>query len=386
MKLKYKSSFQEIVMKDLIILPNIILITFSFILSGCYTQLQSLDYSKPTYRNHSWDSYPNSNSPEDLIVSNAHDSTYNDEEYVTEEDLQENGIFYKNYEIADWYEDNYADKIYWEGYNDGFEEGYSDGYSDAIDDYWDDHFYSLRYTRYKYNRIGWHFGWRSYLAFSYNPYYYNDFYWNGYYAGGYWIGFSYPIWGGYDPYYYGGCGYHRYSYNRNLVVIYNDYHRVDRSRNNRYYNEPRSTGLISRGNGQNNEVINRSRNTDRSIQSNNNGRNRNNTVITRRSRSNSETTVRNTGRTRSTNNNSVRTNRSGTGQTRDLNNTRTSRTRSSSVTNRSRSNNNSSNVRSNSGSRTRSSESVRSNSNSRSNNSSSNVRSNSGSRTGHRIC
>ena len=353
-------------MKNLIILPYIVLITLSFFLSGCYTQLRSLDHSKPTYRNTSWNSYPKSNSSKDLTVSNANDSSSGDDEYVTDESIQENGIFYKDYEIADWYENNYADKIYWDGYNDGFDEGYND----AISDYWDDHFYSLRCSRYRYNRIGWHFGWRSYLAFSYNPYHFNDLYWNGYYSAGYWVGFRYPIWGYDDPYYYGGWGYYGNSYRRNLVVIYNDHHRVNRTRNDQYYNGPRSTGLVSKENRQKSVTTKRSWNTDRSIQPNNIGRNRNSTVTTTRVRSNSETTTRNTGRTRSTNDNIVRTNRSDSGQSRDMNSTRTSRIRSSDVTNRSRSNNNSTNVRSNSGSRTRSSGSVRSNNNTKSNNSS----------------
>ncbi len=373
---------------------GIALASLSLFLTGCYTQLQNLEYSSPTNRGihkdyYSWGSSsstsgetqsdaesPSSTKP--AITSKTADQ----EDVVTEEELAETGIFYKDYETAEWYEDNYADKIYWEGYDDGFSDGYDEGYEDASYHYWDAHFYSLKSLhRRSFSRIGFHYAWRGHLAFSYYPYYYNDPFWYGYNSSYYyWSGFRYPIWGFYDPYYdpffYGGWGYYGSPY-RNYIVVYNDYHRVNRSRSGRHYDGPRSTGLVSRGNGAQNAGITRTRGASSTIQSKNTGRTGNTAISTGRTRTNSGSDSRYTGRTRTSNDtgtNSVRTNRSSDTQSNGVTNTRTSRTRSTGVTNRSRSTNNSSSVRNNSGSTTRSSTGVRSNN--RSNNNNRSVRTN----------
>jgi hypothetical protein len=382
---------------------GIALASLSLFLTGCYSQLQSLDYSSPTNRGihkdyYSWGSSANDITSEEIEApatakaSNSIKET--EEDFVSEEELDETGIYYKDYEAAEWYSDNYADKIYWDGYDDGFNDGYEEGIEDASYHYWDAHFYSLR-TLHKrgYSRFGFNYSWKGHLAFSYYPYYYNDPFWYGFNSSYYyWSGFRYPTWGFYDPFFYGGWGYYGRPY-RNYVVVYNDYHRVTRSRSGRHYDGPRSTGLASRNNGSQNAGVTRTRSSD-SITSKNTGRTGNTAINTGRTRTNSGSDSRYTGRTRtssSTGNSAVRTNRSGRTQSSGVtNNTRTNRTRSSGVTNRNRSNNNSSNVRSNSSSRTRNSSGVRStnrsgsnnrstvrSNNTRSNNSRSTVRSNS---------
>ena len=367
---------------------GIALASLSIFLTGCYTQLQNLEYSSHTNRGihkdyYAWGSSSDTND-ESAIDAEAPSTTKpavtsktsNQEDVVTEDELVVDGIYYKDYEAAEWYEDNYADKIYWEGYDDGFEDGYDEGYEDANYHYWDAHFYSLKSLhRRAYSRIGFHYGWRGHIAFSYYPYYYNDPFWYGYNSSFYyWSGYRYPTWGFYDPYYdpffYGGWGYYGRPH-RNYIVVYNDYHRVTRSRSGRHYDGPRSTGLVSRGNGTENTGLTRTRGSSSTIQSKNSGRTSSTAVNTGRTRTNSGTDSRYTGRTRTSDNSgttTVRTNRSDNNQSKGVTSTTTGRTRSTGVTNRNRSSNNSSSVRTNTGSRTRSSNTVRSTNRSGNNN------------------
>ncbi|MCR9132427.1 MAG: hypothetical protein NXI08_07630 [bacterium] len=372
-------------------LPTISLIVSSFLLSGCYTQLQSLDYSERASNRgiqseyYSWNSDNENRKAKSGATNYSSNSTAIVSELKEEEtDKVEIGeIYYKDYETAQWYEDNYADRLYWNGYDEGFsdgysegrEDGYDEGYEDATHRYWDAHFYSLRsLTRRGYFRSSFHFSWRNHLAFSYYPYYYFDYYhrfnWAGYrYPYGGWVFFDDPFYDPfYDPFFYGGWGYHHRPY-RNYVVFYNDYHKeVNRSRSGRIYDGPRSTGLLSRGNGGNDASVTRSRSGDNSIRSKTTGRTRTSGITnTNRTRGSETTRTRYTGRTNSSTSrssgivgrsrtkdasSSVKTNRT---RRQDVTRTTTGRTRSSGVTNNSRGSRNSSGVRSGSTSTGRSS-------------------------------
>ena len=387
------------------------LILSAFLLTGCYTQLQSMDYTDRASKRGIHNDYYSWNSDREVAKQSTSAPTSGQSVTASEEvedpsmEVEVGEIHYKDYETAQWYEDNYADRIYWDGYDDGFEDGYEegieDGYEIAHDDFWSRYYYNvpLRTLHFR-NHYRWGVGFGLYnhsWSFGFNNYY-NDYYW---------AGFRYPHWGYdpfWDPYYYGGWGY-RHSPYRNYIVVYNDYHQsINRSRSGKHINGPRSTGLISRGNGTNSPVT-RSRalpgNND--IKSKNTGRTRTFGITTvGRTRSSGTTGTRYTGRTNSTTSRSTgttvgrsRTKESSstvkTGRTRSQNVGRTSgsNTRSSGVTNRSRSTNNSSSVRSNSTNRTRSSgvrtSSSRSGGNNRSvrsstgSNRSSSVRSSSGS-------
>ncbi len=401
---------------------GITLATLIFFLTGCYTQLQTLDYATSANNrgiHRDYNSWGDNNidrssgeaesSPKTTSTKVVPNKTEADGA-LTEDELIASGIYYKDYASAEWYAENYADKVYWEGYEDGYDDGFDEAEEIASYHYWDAHFYSLKRLHHRrFNHFSLNYAWRGHIAFSYYPYYYNDYYWYGYNASYYyWSGYRYPIWGFHDPFwdpwFYADFGYGYYgSQYRPYIAVYNDYHRTTRSRSGRHYDGPRSTGLVSLGNGNQNAGVTRNRGDD-SIQSKNSGRTVAGVTNTGRTRTNSGITTRYTGRT-STSTSTTRgvtrtvsdgskeaisTNRSRREQARTVTGSSSNRTRSTGVTNRSRSNNNSNSVRTNSNTnRTRSTNvqnsnrsggnnrSVRSSSGSRSRSSS--VRSNSGS-------
>lgn len=361
-------------------LSGLSLILSSFLLTGCYTQLQSMDYTERAGKRGIHNDYYSWNSDREVAKESA-SAPANGQSITASEvvedptmEVEVGEIHYKDYETAQWYEDNFADRLYWNGYDEGFEDGYEegreDGYEDATYEYWDAHFYSLRtLVRRGYFHSSFHYSWSNHLAFSYYPYYYYDYYWDSFrYPIGGWGYFNDPF---YDPFFYGGWGYHHSPY-RNYIVVYNDYHQnVNRSRSGRHINGPRSTGLVSRGNGDSDATIRSRGITGNTIRSKTTGRTRTSGITsTGRTRSSETTRTRYTGRTNSTTSRTsgvivgtnrskeassgVKTNRTRSG-TQNVGRSSTSRTRSSGVTNTSRGTRSSSGVRSGSSNTGRSS-------------------------------
>ncbi|MEX2368148.1 MAG: hypothetical protein WD510_01465, partial [Balneolaceae bacterium] len=217
-----------------------------FILTGCYTQLQTVHEHRILSQSETKSSYIESDS---------------DTPEATREKQGD-----RQPQIPEGEEETY---LY--GYEDGVEEGYEDGWTDAEEFYFKDYetarwyrehgislsgshkfypHYSHHYDpffsyfpryRYPYHRSGWslsfHFGgWYSWDY--YNPRFYHDYYaWHHdpFYRWGY---YRYP---GYRPYY----GYNNF-YHGNYYVYFNNYHRTGRVVSDRTYG-PRSSGLRNEG-------------------------------------------------------------------------------------------------------------------------------------------
>lgn len=389
---------------------SITLASLSIFLTGCYTQLQNLDYSEPRRGIHAdyytWEDSPSTRKVSDnyttsdterVEASAATRAPEKDYTNVQEEDSLANSpaidVYYKDYETEQWYDDHYVNEMYWKGYDDGF----ADGYDEAYDDFWWETrgFYSLRRPHYRNFRYQWmgYYGYQWGFGFNYH----HDMYW---------AGFRYPHWNYIDPWYdsFWGWGYYHSPY-RAIVVVYNDYYRFnDNKRASRHLNGPRSTGLISRGNGitgtprdrrtsdiTTNRITTKRRGTTDLL--GRTGRTQTGSSTIRTPRSGNTSTGRYTGRTGTSRSGSSgtigrsRSNEPSVSTPRSRNSgssvkrSGSSRSRGSGVTNRSRSTSNSGTVRSNSGSRSRSAGTVRSTNRSGSSRSSSAVRSNSGSRS-----
>jgi hypothetical protein len=293
-------------MKDKINLINFASVLLLFFLTGCYTQLQNLEYT--SYPNQK--KYNNTHSQNSFSVKNKKLDTASDvspnkkintaKKSSPENEILDSEIFFKDYETAQWYEDNYADMIYLEGYNQGFSDGYDEGYDDASHDYWDAHSYNfqLRHRR-GLHRIGFHYTWRNHIAFTYYPYYYNDPYWYAYNSSFYyWSGSRYATWSFHDPYYdsffYNTWGYYGRPY-RNYFVVYNHNNNGYKKRKN---NGIRKSGLISRGNGIQNRNVRRTRNASDINYTKKNVKSRNSIETKRKRTHNNDHTSRYTKRTR----------------------------------------------------------------------------------------
>ncbi|MEX0994272.1 MAG: hypothetical protein WD599_02015, partial [Balneolaceae bacterium] len=300
-------------MKNIRRYTGLIVILSAFMLTGCYTQLQ-------TAHEHQI------NSESDM--RSGYYSSQSDEEKVSREEREA-----PRAQIPEEEEETY---LY--GYEDGVEEGYEEGWTDAEEYYFKDyetaqwyrnqgvtlsgshrvihHYYHHRpyypgYGFYHYPSrwsLSFHFG-SGYSRGYYNPWFYHDFYaWHSdpFYRWGY---YRYPAYGPYfgSPY-YGG----------NLYVFYNNFHRTGRAAPSRSYG-PRSTGLR-------NEGVTRSQGGVRTdaVRSDSANRNRSSSLERRRNEIRSE--VGRSGRSSSVNRNSG--SESGTNR---VNRTRTTRTGNSNV-------------------------------------------------------
>ncbi len=294
-----------------------LLLILPFLFTGCYTQFQTFDdfpVKEDRYSDYyAWEGFEEgkaSEEPQDYQQKNNPPSVtdynykedYDEEEAYRDEELalEEQGIFYKDYEAERWYRENYVNKMYWEGYD----VGYVDGFYEGDMPYYP---YSARYrfTRYRflpgytgafeyfqfyhYPRMGWatwvgvpytsyFFGFSNLASFS-NPYSY------GFYYGNYWGAPFYF----YNPY---------YSYN----YAYNSYYKSKKYRRNAdiYRKGPRNSGLRTRGeyrtrNGDNS--INRKRTTG-VTRSRSTGTDQRVRTSSSRGRSGSGTVKRNSSRTR----------------------------------------------------------------------------------------
>ncbi len=281
-------------MKVQIKTQNILLLIISISLFGCYTQLQGLDYISPSSQKEIKEHKTWKKSNKKLRNSDYEKSGklgYNDKKYdVVEDDLYADGVYYKDYETAKWYEENYAEKIYWEGYDDGFDDGIDYGYDAAHDDFWHGYHINRHFSGMSYRN---HARWR--LSFGFTTHYWIF----GYHFNhnNFWISSRYPIWG-FDPFWnydYYNSYYSFYNHRYNYLIIYNDYHHYSSTTKT---GRVRRSGLISRGNGIQNSNIRRTRDASGSIYTKKNVRTRNDIESKRRKRDNSINNSRYTGRTK----------------------------------------------------------------------------------------
>ncbi|MTI89370.1 MAG: hypothetical protein FH748_15545 [Balneolaceae bacterium] len=116
------------------------LLLILFFFTGCYTQFQStnqfpLDDRYSDY--YAWDGFEEGEEYTDGYASESYNKEVNS--IMAQRELEESGVYYKDYETEQWYSQNYVDQTYWEGYDDG----YYDGYDDAILEY--DHYRNRYY-------------------------------------------------------------------------------------------------------------------------------------------------------------------------------------------------------------------------------------------------
>lgn len=254
------------------------LLVIPFLFSGCYTQFQAYDRTSSEQDRYSdyyaWDGFEDGRENPDAVRSYAYDeysesqarkaysAGYYDDDYA---ELEEAGIYYKDYETEKWYKENYANNVYWEGYEDGYGNGYEDGFDGG------------------YERAAQKYASRSYF-YGYKPWAYNSWYLNshrfhrhfiwgagfGLHFGGYsglWASnWPYDMYSSSGYWYYDNFGYLRYNYYPyyssfgygyagfygnpyyNTLVIYNDYNRTNRYRRSAelYRKGPRNSGLVNR--------------------------------------------------------------------------------------------------------------------------------------------
>lgn len=214
------------------------LLLLPFLFTGCYTQFQTFDQyplENDRYSDYySWSGFEKGASAD---ADDSGTSYYNngDEEYLDEQlALEEDGIYYIDYETEQWYKSHFADKMFWKGYSAGYSDGLYDG-----------SYYYPYNSWFSYNRYGYGYGY---------GYGFNDYYYYPRYGSSIWIGFGgfhhprfyagyFGNWGYYGPYYDGYWGYPYYSY----VRVYNNYHRSNKYRRSAdlYYKGPRGSGLAS---------------------------------------------------------------------------------------------------------------------------------------------
>ncbi|MEQ8523350.1 hypothetical protein [Gracilimonas sp.] len=247
-----------------------------FLFTGCYTQFQTFDkfpIEGDRYADYySWDGFEEGKSTD---IDNSGTSYYinEEEEYLDEElALEEDGIYYIDYETEQWYKDHFAtgvnysnpEKMYWIGYGDG----YHDATDDLRPDYWDsawfyNNWYSSNIIHRNQFRTWYRFNYGSYsyfnvwLAYNDYPYSFNGFRSSRYsrlgypmygYAG-FGFGHSFYRYPGYHPY-YGMWDWYGYpSYYGSTIIVYNNYHKSKKySRNADIYRKgPRGSGLSNSG-------------------------------------------------------------------------------------------------------------------------------------------
>lgn len=229
------------------IINRFFLLLVPFLFTGCYTQFQTHDQfplERDRYADYYlWDGF--NERAESQAEESQGQETYNEnDEYLDEElALEMQDIYFQDFETKRWYQEHYANKLFWEGYREGYTDGFYEG--------WAGHYpYSARYSlnrhRYLYGYTGaFHFydfynypGYSSFIWFNYNGFNHLSFY-TGYFG----------HWGYYGPYYdwywghpYYSYGYHSYGY------YYNNYHKYKKYRNADIYRKgPRNGGLANTG-------------------------------------------------------------------------------------------------------------------------------------------
>lgn len=251
-------------MKKSALSHRLFLLVLPFLFTGCYTQFQTYDEFPVGDREYasyySWDEYEGAS--EQIAEEREKERALQNEVA-----LQEMGIYFQDYETKRWYEDHYADKLYWKGYRDGYDDGYFDGWTGNYD--------------YRFNRYRYHYYSGAFNHFNYyrQPRFHASF-WFGHggfpYYSGYYVSYYSP-WGGFHDPYYGGYWVHPYySYN----YYYNSYKWKKKYRREAdlYRKGPRNSGLVNRGDyrtrsgytsGSNDNVRTRGTNVLRSRSTNN---------------------------------------------------------------------------------------------------------------------
>lgn len=323
-------------MKTSAIKSRLFLFVIPFLFTGCYTQFQTYDqfplegdrYSEY----YSWDGFEKGRETQNQQNHNQPSQQNNgsinngEEEYIDDElQMEMNDIYYIDYETKRWYEEHYANKLFWEGYREGYADGFYDGYNG---------YYPIS-ARYSINRHRYLFGYTGafdYYGFYHYPYYASSFWfylglapYNSFYMG-------YSGYYGYNPYYYDSYWGHPYYSFYNYGYAYNYYYRtIKYSRNTDLYRKgPRNSGLT-------NYTGSRTRSDVNSVNRRNNSsvRTRGTTDLTR-SRSNTNSTrVRGTTSTTNITRNTSRTGNSVT-RTRGTSSTITRKGSGSSSSTRSR--------------------------------------------------
>lgn len=218
------------------IINRLLLLVLPIALTGCYTQFQTYDrfpLEEDRYADYNaWDDFE----------EKQKEVTYDEASYLDEElYLEENDIYFRDYETQRWYNENFANKLYWEGYGDGYQDGYSDGWAD----------YYPASARYSMNRYRYLYGYTG--AFEYL-----GFYGNPYYPSAPWLNFGFHNytfsiafhagWGRYYNTYYDHYWGHPYYSFHSYGYAYNYYHKSKKYNRDAdlYRKGPRSTGLVNR--------------------------------------------------------------------------------------------------------------------------------------------
>jgi hypothetical protein len=259
------------------------LLIIPLIFSGCYTQFPAYERSSPEHDRYSdyyaWDGFEDGRENPDAVRSYSYDeyrdsqarqgysANYYDEDYAA---LEEDGIYYKDYETENWYKDNYADNVYWKGYEDGYGNGYEDGFDGAYEraaQKYARNSYFYGYKPWAYNswhlnshRFHRHYMWGAGFSLhfgGFNGLWVSNHTFDIYSPSGYWYYtpagyrmYSYYPYGFdfYSPFgYYGYSGFYGNPY-YNTLVYYNSYTKTNRYRRSAelYRKGPRNSGLVNR--------------------------------------------------------------------------------------------------------------------------------------------
>lgn len=216
---------------------SLLLLLVPFLFTGCYTQFQTFaQYPAEDRHYSSWD-----DGEEYKEQSLDNDRLTEAEALERELALEEMGIYFQDYETKRWYEEHYANKLFWEGYVTGYEDGYFDGWANL--GYFP---YSARYSINRHRYLPGYTGAFEYYNFYhfsghgfYASYWFNypGYYYNGFYAA------HYAPFGYYDFNYYWGRPYNRY-YSSYSNYLWNKKYNRDASL---YRKGPRNSGLVNRG-------------------------------------------------------------------------------------------------------------------------------------------
>lgn len=221
------------------------LLFLPFMLTGCYTQFQTFDQFPAEDReyssNYSWDEYKNGATSDQQYREQTADTEA--EALEQELALEEMGIHFQDYQTKRWYEEHYANKLFWEGYESGYDDGYIDGWVNA--GYFP---YSARYSFNRHRYLRGYTGAFAYYDFYHNPGFYSSFWYgyDGFYGGGFYAGYYGNQWGYFSPYYsnsYWGNPYYNYHVAYNRYNWSKKYHRDA----DLYRKGPRNSGLANRG-------------------------------------------------------------------------------------------------------------------------------------------
>ena len=241
------------------------LLLIPLLFTGCYTQLQTFDkfpVEEDRYAGYyAWDGFEEARTSSE--AGQEENSAFNHEgEYSSDEELalEENNIYYIDLETARWYEEHYANKMFWEGYSIGYEDGFHDG-SEAYYPY--SARFSLNRHRYAYGYTG-AFEYYDFYGFPY-PYYprlfYNRYHFYPGFVGNYadydfyrysWraalggcANITFAVSPFYDQYY--GCYSYSYYLRYGYGHAYNYYHKVKKYRRDAdiYRDGPRNRGLVN---------------------------------------------------------------------------------------------------------------------------------------------